>query len=301
MRILPTRKAIIMKTTCISLLALLPAVSIAAPLPAGVPVYGASVAAPAAPAAVQQPVQQPVTLSAPAPAAEASPIMETAVPAPDAMNVPYTESGVAFHDVQRFGFSMHMFYGFNGSPSNEFATDVFGVALQGAWFFTPHQALTFDITYAGGSDRIRLAAMDDQQHQWMEHYRFYRSRLSFMPGYEVRVPLNPGHSAYFYAGAKAGLDISMLHVSDNDHYYYHHGYYYEDMRTKATAGFAYAGTVGFSFRFSRTGYVDVAYQYFGSTAEPDVTYSSRHHYARTKLQARSMRWHEVHLGVGTRF
>ncbi len=280
-----------MKTTCISLLALLPAVSIAAPLPTGVPVYGTQAPA-AAPA-------EPITLSAPTTAT--SPAMQPAVPAPETMEVPYTEQRAPFVDEPSRGISLQALYGFSGSPNSEFATDVFGIAFQGTWFFTPHQAFTFDISFAGGTGHERLAAMDDTHHAWMERYRFSRSRLSFMPGYEIRVPLNHAHNAYFYAGAKAGLDISMLSVTDNDRYYYDHGRYYEDFRTSATVGFAYAGAAGFSFRFSRNGYLEVGYQYFGSTAEPDVTYRSRHHHARTKLQARSLRWHEVHLGVGISF
>lgn len=263
-----------MKSTCITLLTLLPAVSLAAPLPTGVPVYGGA------------PAQESVTLQSPA--------MEMVDAAYTAPAIPYVEN-------TRYGFSAHFFYGFNGSPRSEFATDVFGIAMQGRWFFTPHQSITLDLSYGGGSDHERLAAMDGHHHGWYEHYRFYRSRLSLMPGYEVRLPLNQARNAYFYAGAKAGLDIAMLSVTDNDRYYYDHGRYYDDFHTKATAGFAYAGTAGFAFRFSRHGYLEVGYQYFGSTAEPDVTYHSRYSPSRTKLQARSMRWHEVHIGVGMSF
>lgn len=275
-----------MKITCTTLLALLPAVSLAAPLPAGVPVYGA-------------PTPAPVTLQSST--VDSSPAMVDPIPAPEVAEVPYTATPVPFVDEPYRGFSVRALYGFNGSPHSEFATDVFGIALQGTWAFTPHQALTFDVSFAGGTDHERLAALDDHHHAWMERYRFSRSRLSLMPGYEVRVPLNRARNAYFFAGAKAGLDIAMLSVTDNDRYYYDHGRYYEDFHTKATAGFAYAGTAGFSFRFSSHGYVEVGYQYFGSTAEPDVTYHSRYHHSGTRLQARSMRWHEVYLGVGMRF
>ena len=281
-----------MKGSFITLLALLPAVSIAVPLPTGIPVYNAPAAAPA-------PAPQPVTLSTPAP-------MEPAVPADPApvqepAYVPYASPLLDYTYNPRGGFSAHFLYGFNASPRSEFATDVFGVQLHGSWFFTPHQAFTLDLSFAGGTDHERLAAMDDDHHAWLEHYRFYRSRISLMPGYEVRLPLNRARNAFFYAGAKAGLDIAMLSVTDNDRHYYDHGRYYEGFHTKATAGFAYAGTAGFSFRFSRHGYVEAGYQYFGSTAEPDVSYHSRHHRARTKLQALSMRWHEVHLGMGCCF
>lgn len=272
-----------------ALLALAPAASIAAPLPTGIPVYGGTPA----------PAPAPVTLQEPSTAT--SPAMESAIPAPAVVETPYTATPVPFVEPPFRGFSVHALYGFNGSPRSEFATDVFGIAFQGIWSFTPHQALTFDVSFAGGTDHERLAALDDHHHAWMENYRFYRSRLSFMPGYQVRVPLNGARNAFFYAGAKAGLDIGMLSVTDNDRYYYDHGRYYDDFRTRATAGFAYAGSAGFSFRVSRRGYVDVGYQYFGSTAEPDVTYHSRYHHSRTKLQARSMRWHEVHLGVSVSF
>ena len=279
-----------MKKTLVTLLALAPAVSFAAPLPAGIPVYNAPAAAPAA---------QPATLSTPAPVE--STVVPDPAPVQETEYAPYAAPLADYTENPRGAITAHFLYGFNASPSSEFATDVFGVQLQGAWCFTPHQALTLDLSFAGGTAHERLAAMDDAHHAWMERYRFYRSRISLMTGYEVRVPLNRARNAFFYAGAKAGLDIAMLSVTDPDRYYYDHGRYYDDFHTRATVGFAYAGTAGFSFRFSRNGYVEVGYQYFGSTAEPDVTYRSRYHHTRTKLQARSMRWHEVHLGMGIRF
>ena len=282
------------KSGIIALLALAPAASIAAPLPANLPVYGQ------APGAVPPPVaEQPAALSAPAPVE--STVLPDSAPPQEPAYAPYAAPQLDYTDNPRGSFSAHFLYGFNASPRSEFATDVFGVQLHGSWFFTPHQAITLDLSFAGGTDYERLAAMDDDRHAWMERFRFYRSRISLMPGYEVCVPLNRARNAFFYVGAKAGLDIAMLGVSDHDSYYYDHGRYYEDFHSKATAGFAYAGAAGFSFRFSHHGYVEIGYQYFGSTAEPDVTYRSRYHNASTKLQARSMRWHEVHAGLSFRF
>lgn len=279
------------KSGFISLLALAPAASLAAPLPAGIPVFNTPQAAPA---------PEPVTLS-PAPSTAYSPAMQPAAAVPEVVDIPETAPLPPYVDQPMHGVSLHLLYGFSAAPDNEFATDVMGLNVQGVWFFTPHQAFTLDISFAGGWDHARLAALDDHEHHWLERYKFSRSRISIMPGYEVRVPLNRARNVYFIAGGKAGLDIAMMHVTDTDSYYYDHGHYYEDFRTKGTVGFAYAGMAGFSIRCSHSTWLDIGYQYFGSTAEPDVTYRSRNHHSRTKLQAHSMRWHEVHIGTTFRF
>ncbi len=265
------------KTSLIALMALAPAASIAAPLPANLPVYGQ------APGAVPPPVaEQPAAYS-------------------------YAETpsyGVqpAFVDIQpRWAWSLDFVYGFNAAPHSQFASDVFGFNIQGAWCFTPRQSLTLDIGYAGGTDHERLTAVDGHHMTWHESYRFYRSRFSLMAGYEFRQPLNAARNVHFYAAAKAGLDVDFLNVSDGDRYSYYHGYYYEDFHTKGTAGFGYAFGAGFAFRISQTVHVNVGYQYFGSTAEPDISYHSHFAPTSSKLNARSMRWHEVHAGLSVRF
>lgn len=264
-----------------ALTALAPAAGLAAPLPANLPVYGQ------APGAVPPP-----NMVAPATAA---PAMEMPAAQDPAAPMAYMEAE------PRYAWSMDFLYGISASPRNQFATDVFGVEGQFAWIFAPHHALTFDISYAGGTDRERLAAMDGHHAHWNEHYRFYRSRLSFLGGYEFRHHLNPQRSAHFYLSAKAGLDNSFMHVSNGDYHYGPYGCYYEHFHTRVAQGLAYAFGAGVSFSVGRNCQIDVGYQYFGSTAEPEITYHSRYTDATAKLKARSMRWHEIHAGVSVRF
>lgn len=208
---------------------------------------------------------------------------------PDTYSVPGANPGWTS---SRWNLSAMALYAFNAAPDSEFADDMAGLEVEGAWQMTTHQALTISLHGIGTSHDHRYW-VESQGHYFPYERGFDRSDFALMVGYRITVPVVKRVS--FQASVKGGVDIQYLGVDDN----YGHSHYWDERTYDDTAfGFAYAASAGLTFEVTPQVSIVAAYQYMGSTAKPSI----RHSFPEGRSYVgKSMRWHAVKAGVHIRF
>lgn len=187
---------------------------------------------------------------------------------------------------------VHAAYGFSAAPSSKYETDMFGCEVEGAFYFTPRQAVTLSLGVAGGGDDHHYW-VSDGSHYWPFTDSYDRTDITLMAGYRFTQPL--GRYVTLSLGAKCGLDVQYLSV---DYGYGFRDWWDDGDQDGTSAGFGYAGYAGFGFQLSPHVSLEVAYQYRGATTKP----RAKSGYVDVPdYKASSMRWHEVRVGFRCRF
>lgn len=196
---------------------------------------------------------------------------------------------------QRYSVGLAIGYGFMAVPHSKYATDVVTGEIEGAYHFTPKHAATLSIGLASGGETNDYWV---REHHHYEPFTdsFDRTSFTLMAGYRYTQPL--ARRVSLQLGAKCGLDVQTLDV---DYGYGWSGYpygYYDDGQRDTKAGMAYAGYANVVFHLARNADLLMGYQFRGSTVKPEprTGYPDEPRY-----HTGSMRWHEVRIGIATRF
>lgn len=85
--------------------------------------------------------------------------------------------------------------------------------------------------------------------------------------------------------------------------YRHHPYWYDDYndKTDIKAGFGYAGYAHISVEVMPQTFIEVGYQYRGSTTQPRARFADWGEASSAGQKAANLRWHEVRVGFRNRF
>ena len=159
--------------------------------------------------------------------------------------------------------------------------DTLGVDLTGVYKVNPNSSFNLRFGFASGSD-------DDGHNDDIEIFRNTDVRINnfyLMPGYRYT------HRMGEYVSGFIGVNIGVINESikvkihENDLRRHYHGSDY---------GFAYSAEVGLRYEISRHFDVFVAYQFFGSTAEPGLN-------GVEDSSTRSQMYHSVRAGVSFDF
>ncbi len=201
-----------------------------------------------------------------------------------------------------FSCDVNGFYGFRAAPHSTYATDMAGMEIEFACYFTPRQAITLGFSVGvGGNDAVNT--IDTQYGPTPVSENFTRSDITFSLGYRFTQALTPRTSISF--GIKGGLDIQNLSYDDfwgsrNAGGFWEwngwsYDYVYDDFTYSETrCGFAYAASVTLETRLTPRTQLQIGYQYRGATTEPDAPSVVP---GGAPVSARSLRWHEVHVGL----
>lgn len=219
-----------------------------------------------------------------------------ALPAPTPMQSSYFAGPTK--PINRYMIDLTIGYGFKGVPNSKYATDVTTCELETAYNLTYHQSLTLSFGITSGGKTNNYWVRDERPH----HHdltpftdSFDRYSLSIMGGYRFTQPLLGGVSLVL--GAKCGLDVQTIEI---DYGYGWSGYPYncEKGNRDTKAGMAYAGYASLLFHVSQNSALLLGYQFRGSTCKPspDSEYSES-----GRIHSRTMRWHEVRIGLSCRF
>ncbi len=199
-------------------------------------------------------------------------------------------------------FDAHAFYGFRAVPHSRYATDIGGGELEVGYHVSPRQAFTLTMSYGlGGDDRTNYVETEHGPCPVSEDYR--RGDFNLLLGYRFTQPLTERTSLSF--GLKGGLDVQTLSY---DNYWHGRGHWDhgrrchcdadDDRDSETTCGFAYAASVMLETKINEHWSVMFGYQFRGATTEPDAPPMVP---GGELGKARSMRWHEVHIGVRASF
>ncbi len=203
-----------------------------------------------------------------------------------------------------FSVDIHGFYGFRAAAHSVYATEMKGVEAEMAWYFTPRQAFTLSLSYGtgGGGDTNYI---DTPQGPLAVSEDFSRSDFTLMLGYRFTQPLTQRTTLSF--GLKGGLDVQWLGYDDVQAELNDEGYWewdedignYEHVKndhsySNTRCGFAYAASVTLETRLTEHLRFLLGYQYRGATTEPQAPSIVP---GAPGTPARSLRWHEVHVGL----
>lgn len=189
-------------------------------------------------------------------------------------------------------------YGFDATPGNPYSCDMLGLELEGAYYFTQHQAVTLSLGFASGGDTENFWFQDAPGaplYPWTDSYD--RSSITLMAGYRY------AHRVGFMevqVGAKCGLDVQILDPEFGPGWsdYYYGDNVWDFGKSHTAAGMSYAGYVNLCFPINRRSFFYLGYQYRGSTAKPHAKYREPYN---LNIETKSMRWHEVRLGASFSF
>lgn len=158
--------------------------------------------------------------------------------------------------------------------------DTLGVDLTGVYAVSDRSSLNLRFGFATGSDDVRGNSYFDTSKTDVRVNSFY-----LMPGYRYTHPL--GEYAYGFIGANIGVINESIKAKFTDNF---------DVRRfhGSEYGFAYSAEVGMRYEISRHFDVFLAYQFFGSTAEPGLNHVA-------DSSTRSQLYHCVRAGVSIDF
>lgn len=193
-----------------------------------------------------------------------------------------------YRNPHAYALDVHAAYGFSAAPSSRFETDMFGIEVEGAFYFTPRQAVTLSLGIAGGGDDHRYWMGDDRGNYWPFTDSYDRTNVTLMAGYRFTQPL--GRFVTLNLGAKCGLDVQYLSV---DYGYGFRDWWDDGDQDGTAAGLGYAGYVGLTFQLTRNTSLEIGYQYRGATTKPKAKSGC---WDAPDFKASSMRWHEMRVG-----
>ncbi len=236
----------------------------------------------------------------------ASPSARTAHHSPNLPQPTYTTlpEGQVADRYDHFSFDIHGFYAFRAAAHSVYATDMKGVEAEFAWYLTPRQAFTLGASFGtGGSDTANY--VDTPQGRLAVSEDFSRTDVSVMLGYRYTQPLTQRTRLSF--GLKAGLDVQNLSYDDVQAERADEGYWewndfsgsYEQKKSshrysKTRCGLGYAASVTLETKLTERMLLLLGYQYRGATTEPQAPSIVP---GGPGVSARSLRWHEIHLGL----
>ena len=165
--------------------------------------------------------------------------------------------------------------GVNESPK----VDTLGVDITGVYTVNENSSFNLRFGFATGSDDTHyedIAKLDARVNNFF-----------LMPGYRYTHPM--GEYVSGFIGVNAGVINESMKLKLTDEYgsYHAHG---------SEFGFAYSAEVGLRYRISRHFDVFLAYQFFGSTAEPGINGQER-----SSIHGREQLYHSVRAGMSFDF
>ena len=165
--------------------------------------------------------------------------------------------------------------GVNDSPK----VDTLGVDLTGVYTVNENSSFNLRFGFATGSD--------DTQYDDIANLDARVNNFFLMPGY--RYTHRMGEYVSGFIGVNVGVINESLKLKLNDDLgtYRAHG---------SEFGFAYSAEVGLRYRISRHFDVFLAYQFFGSTAEPGLNDIDR-----SAVHGREQLYHSVRAGLSFDF
>ncbi len=207
-----------------------------------------------------------------------------------------------------FSFDIRGFYGFRAVPRSTYATDIIGLEVEFACYFTPRQAITLSASFGkGGNDAVNFMETPEGPVPVSEDYR--RSDITLMLGYRFTQELT--ERVTLSLGLRGGLDVQRLSYEDSQARIRDKGHWewdndgeqyelvYDDhCYGKTRCGFAYAASVTLERRLTERLMLQLGYQYRGATTTPQAPSSIP---GGSSVSAHAARWHEVHFGLRLQF
>ncbi len=191
-------------------------------------------------------------------------------------------------------FDIRGFYGFLALPDSTFTTDMSGLEMEFACYFTPRNAFTIGVSFgAGFNDNVSY--MQTPHGSVPVADDFVRTDFSVMLGYRFTQALTPYTTLSF--SLRGGLDVQDLSYSEYDEpkgWQRDWGWLGDRSSGDARCGFGYAASVMLETQLSRQMQLQIGYQFRGATTRPDTPATS---WGASAESVHSLRWHEVHIGL----
>lgn len=207
--------------------------------------------------------------------AEAAPVPLPAMPPAGVIPPPTGEVEMPTMPRMRYEMGANFGYGFSAAPGSRYATDMVGIELEAARYITEHQALTLTLGLAGASLDSHFLVYDSEDGMGAYPFEddYTRSDFYLMGGYRAVIVVC--HRVAVSFGVKGGLDVQALNTEYGCHVYRHHPYWYDDYndKTDIKAGFGYAGYAHISVEVMPQTFIEVGYQYRGSTTQPRARFA----------------------------